>query len=197
MRRHVVAEAPHHLLVEADHVRMRLQLGDVPVVVAAAPAGVGLVVVVVRRDIPRHDEALEEVVLPILRAVVVRVVTGDQLLEHLPDFFVLVAAHLNRHRVVHGCEDAPEHEVREAQVLLRLLDQELLEPVILALRQALAQGDGAGVFRLLRLVDRHALGVRLGLLERRFIDFLSILPAEMEQISAKLWDVELEVVTEV
>lgn len=42
--RHVVAQASHDLLVEADHMCVRLQLLDVAVVVAAATASVGLVV---------------------------------------------------------------------------------------------------------------------------------------------------------
>lgn len=44
-----------------------------------------------------------------------------------------MATELNGHRVVHRGEDAPEHQVGEAEVRLRLGDQEILQLIVLSL----------------------------------------------------------------
>ena len=92
---HVVAQAPHHLLVESDHVSVRLQLPDVAVVVAAASAGVRhRIAVALRWHVLRDYKALEELILPILLTIVMDVVAPDQLVKDLPDFLALMTTKL-------------------------------------------------------------------------------------------------------
>lgn len=125
----VVAQGAHHLLIEAHHTSMTIQLFYLTVGVRTRAARVRHVIVFVVgvANLARQLlERFEKLVSACLERVVA-IVRRHQTVEHFPDFLVLVLTHLDGLGVVHRGQNAPEHEMREAQALTRLLYEELLE----------------------------------------------------------------------
>ena len=89
--------------------------------------------------------------------------------------------HLNRLRVVHGGEDAPEHEVSKADVLLRFLNQELSKGITGFAFDGLLDLSGVGAI--------GKLGLSIALLSLTFLLIHAHL-TKMKQVGAKLRNVK-------